>query len=202
MSNSLSFIIPSFFLSAISLWIIWWRAAEQERKKSKKKKKNAPKPQYQSAIFLSVIMIFGAYAIWYGLSFLPQKSPQLSLSYPLVKDVNGFTNRRILLEQQQQQQRQVTSQKGAGGADTMALAQGLEDKLRAGTAAKEQWFLLAKTYEMTGDNNKVAFAAIEGYKAHKDMPESAQKYQSLLRKMLDSGYDGSYAAQARQIIAE
>ncbi len=198
MSSSLSFILPSLFLCTASFIALWWRfqtALKAQAGKQKKKKRAAfiPKKHYHGFMFLSLALIFGAYGIWYGLSRMPQQYPFV-LSYPLIKDINGFTKKQELL-----QMRQTQSQ--GGGGDMRALAQGLEAKLLAGTVPKDQWFLLAKTYQMAGDLNKVAFAAIEGYKAHQDMPEMTKGYKDLIQQLLDAGYNGSYAAQAKDILA-
>ncbi len=198
MSGSLSFILPSFFLCIISFAALWWRLqailkAEASKRKKKKQTAVASTKNYHGFMFLSLALIFGAYGIWYGLSRMPQQYPFV-LSYPLTSDVNGFTNKQELLKAQQMQQQQTSGDMGS-------LAAGLEAKLLAGSAPKEQWFLLAKTYQMSGNLDKVAFAAIEGLKAHQDMPEMTIGYKDLLQQLIDAGYGGQYADQAKAILA-
>lgn len=199
MSGSFSsFILPSFFLCIAGFTLLWWQlkailnANIDKRKKKKQAAATSPK-HYHGFMFLSLALIFSTYGIWYGLSRVPQEYP-FTLSYPLIKDINGFDNKQELLKAQQMQQQQSSGDMGA-------LAAGLEAKLLAGAVSKEQWFLLAKTYQMAGNLDKVAFAAIEGFKAHQDTPEMTTGYRDLIKQLLDAGYNGQYAAQAKEILA-
>ncbi len=85
-------------------------------------------------------------------------------------------------------------------AQMQALADSLEKKLLSGETSPQSWALLARTRESIGQQDKAAFALLEGAKAFDENSEMYKKFKQDIKALIEAGYKGQYANELKAFL--